>query len=101
LNLRALAIQQVDKELIDAGLLGPDGKVSPSAQESFGFILVKGCLDECSVCEPNLEREIELDLKKKELENDLLKRQIELLDKSQEVPLLPCGGEFQSARVTG
>jgi hypothetical protein len=95
LNLRALALQQVDKELTDAGLLGPDGKVSPSAQESFGFkpqksslptpgILVKGCLDECSVCEPNLEREIELDLKKKELENDLLKRQIELLDKSQE-----------------
>ncbi len=100
LNLRALALQQVDKELTDAGLLGPDGKVSPTAQESFGFktqksslptpgILVKGCLDECSVCEPNLEREIELDLKKKELENDLLKRQIELLDKSQEYRCYP------------
>ncbi|MGH6834478.1 MAG: hypothetical protein ACREC9_02800 [Methylocella sp.] len=99
-NLRTLVLQQVDKELTDAGLLGPDGKVSPAAQEIYGFkpkksslptpgILVKGCLDECAVCEPNLEKEIELDLKKKELENKLLERQIELLDKSQEYRCCP------------
>jgi hypothetical protein len=100
INLRALALKQVDKELTEAGLLGPDGKVSPTAQDSFGFqsqksslptpgILVKGCLDECSVCEPNLEKEIELDLKRKALENDLLKRKIDLLDKSQEYRCCP------------
>jgi hypothetical protein len=99
-TLRTLALQQVDKELTDAGLLGPDGKVSASAQDTFGFkptksslptagILVKGCLDECSVCEPNLKKEIELDLKRKELENKLLERQIELLDKSQEYRCCP------------
>jgi hypothetical protein len=99
-NLRTLALKQVDKELTDAGLLGPDGKVSPSAQETFGFkpqksslptpgILVKGCLDACSICEPNLEQDIELDLKRKELENKLLERQIELLDKSQEYRCCP------------
>ena len=101
-NLRALALQQVDKELTDAGLLGPDGKVSPAAQETFSFhetksslptpgVLVKGCLDDCSVCEPNLEQEIALDLKRKELENKLLERQIELLDKSQEYRCCPAG----------
>jgi hypothetical protein len=99
-NLRTLALQQVDKELTAAGLLGVDGKVSPSAQETFGFkpqksslptpgILVKGCLDDCSICEPNLEQEIELDLKRKELENKLLERQIELLDKAQEYRCCP------------
>lgn len=101
LNLRNLALQQVDRELADAGLLGRDGKVSPAAQASFSFekksslptpgILVKGCLDQCSVCEPNLKREIELELERKELENKLLGRQIELLDKSQEYRCCPAG----------
>jgi hypothetical protein len=100
-NLRSLALQQVDKELTDAGLLGPDGKVSPTAQANFSFekksslptpgILVKGCLDDCSICEPNLHREIELEIERKELENKLLQRQIELLDKSQEYRCCPAG----------
>jgi hypothetical protein len=98
-NLRTLALQRVDQELTAAGLLGQDGKVSPTAQADFSFekksslptpgILVKGCLDDCSVCEPTLEQEIELDLKKKELENKLLERQIELLDKTQEYRCCP------------
>jgi hypothetical protein len=100
-NLRILALQQADKELTDAGLLGPDGNVSPAAQASFSFekksslptpgILVKGCLDDCSICEPNLDRELELELERKELENKLLQRQIELLDKSQEYRCCPEG----------
>ena len=100
-NLRALALQQVDKELTDAGLLGPDGKAAPAAQAEFSFekksslptpgILVKGCLDDCSICKPTLDREIQLELEKKELENKLLQRQIELLDKSQEYRCCPAG----------
>jgi hypothetical protein len=100
-NLRTLALQQVDKELTDAGLLGPDGKVAPAAQAEFSFekksslptpgILVKGCLDDCSICEPTLDREIQLELERKELENKLLQRQIELLDKSQEYRCCPAG----------
>jgi hypothetical protein len=44
-----------------------------------------------SICEPNLEREIQLDLDRKGLENKLLQRQIELLDKSQEYRCCPAG----------
>jgi len=98
-DLRAAALKQVDKELIDAGLLGKDGNVSPDAQKLYGFerklslptpgVLVKGCLDHCSACEPSLQHEISLDLKRKELENKLLERQIELLDKSQEYRCCP------------
>jgi hypothetical protein len=101
LNLRALALQQVDNELTAAGLLGADGNVSPAAQASYSFektsslptpgVLVKGCLDDCSVCEPNLEQEIALELSRKDLENKLLERQIELLDKSQEYRCCPAG----------
>jgi hypothetical protein len=100
-NLRILALQQANKELTDAGLLGPDGNVSPTAQASFSFekksslptpgILVKGCLDDCSICEPTLDREIELELERRELQNKLLQRQIELLDKSQEYRCCPEG----------
>jgi hypothetical protein len=107
LDLRELALKQVDKELTDAGLLGPDGKVSPDAQQRYGFspktsslptpgIFVRGCLDQCSICEPSLDREIQLNLDRKELENKLLQRQIELLDKSQEYRCCPAGSVVES-----
>ena len=54
-------------------------------------VLVKGCLDDWAICEPNLEQEIALDLNRKELQNKLLERQIELLDKSQEYRCCPAG----------
>jgi hypothetical protein len=98
---RAAALKQVDKDLVDAGLLGKDGNVSPDAQKRFGFerksslptpgVLVKSCLDSCTACEPGRQHEIALDLKRKELENKLLERQIELLDKSQEYRCCPAG----------
>lgn len=47
-------------------------------------LIVKGCIDECNTCEPALKRSIELDLQRKELENKLLARQIELLDRSHD-----------------
>ena len=52
-------------------------------------IMVKGCLDECQTCEPALQKEMELDLERKRLENKLLERQIELLEKSQEYRCCP------------
>lgn len=89
------ALAQVDKELVAAKLLAEvGGKVSPEAQKQFSFerqsslptagLLVKGCLDDCDVCEPEVHRAIDLDLERKQLQNDLLKKQIELLEKSQE-----------------
>ena len=45
-------------------------------------IIVKGCLDDCDVCEPLLKEKLQL-------ENDLLRKQIELLEKSQEYRCCP------------
>jgi hypothetical protein len=98
-DLREQALKQVRRELEQAGLLDGDGNVSKEAKARFSFeqksalptpgILVKGHLDECSVCEPALAKEIALDLEHKRLQNELLKKQIELLDKSQEYRCCP------------
>jgi hypothetical protein len=97
------ALQAVDAELVKEGLLTSDLAVSKEAKTRFGWereialptagIIVKGCLDECDTCEPTLQREIELELQRKHLENELLKRQIELLDKAQEYRCCPDGDE--------
>jgi hypothetical protein len=104
-DLRQQALKQVTEELGSAGLLDGDGNVSKEAKDRFSFekqsalptpgILVKGHLDECSVCEPALAKEIDLDLEHKRLQNALLKKQIELLDKSQEYRC--CPGEMKTA----
>jgi hypothetical protein len=100
---RDAALKAVDAELAKEGLLTKDGQVSEQAKKLFGWereialptagIIVKGCLDECDTCEPELEREIELDLQRRHLENELLKRQIDLLDKAQEYRCCPDGDE--------
>lgn len=89
----------VIKELADEGLLNPDGSVSDTAKKKFGFttsmalptpgIMVKGCMDDCDICEPEVVRAHELDLQYKHLQNELLKKQIDLLDKSQEYRCCP------------
>ncbi len=96
---RDQAIKQVQKELMQEKLLDGNGNVSKEAQQRYSFekqsalptpgILVKGCLDDCDVCEPTLMKEIELDLEEKHLKNELLKKQIALLDKSQEYRCCP------------
>jgi hypothetical protein len=99
---RASALQMVDEALVQAGVLDEvGGDISSALQAELSFerttclptqaIVVKGCLDDCSVCESALEREIELDLERKALENDLLRRQIELLARSQEYRCCPAG----------
>ena len=95
------ALAEVDKELAGEGLLDKAGNLSPAAQERFGWerqislptpgLLVKGCLDDCDICEDELREEIRLDLERKQLENKLLARQIELLDKAQEYRCCPEG----------
>ena len=51
--------------------------------------MVRGCLDSCQTCEPQLEKQISLELERMELENALLKRQVELLHESQEYRCCP------------
>lgn len=87
-------LTEVDKELVAAGLVDESGEVSEEAKTRLGWkrtvllptpgVVVKGCLDECNVCEPELGRRIEL-------ENNMLERQIELLEKSQEYRCCPAG----------
>ena len=51
---------------------------------------MKGCLDPCDTCEDTRKKSIELDLVRKDLQNKLLEKQIELLEKSQEYRCCPC-----------
>ena len=102
-GLRKAALKQVDANLVAEGLLTPAGTVAPQAQKLFEVtlesclptpgIIVKGCIDTCDVCEPELQKKIELELEEQELKNQLLKRQIELLDKSQEYRCCPADAE--------
>jgi len=103
-SARQAALDAVDKELVSEKLLTKvGGEASPEAKKLFGWereialptagVIVKGCLDDCDVCEPSLDREIKLDLDRKELENELLKKQIDLLEKSQEYRCCPDGEE--------
>jgi hypothetical protein len=100
IDFRQKALNEVDKQLVAAGLLDSiGGNVSSDAQRKYSFeiqsslptpgITVKGCRDECDICEPALKLERELGIERKKLENELLKRQIELLEKSQEYRCCP------------
>ena len=99
-NIRQAALQQVDQDLVNEGLLDKaGGQVSPAAQKSLGWektmslptpgVLVKGCLDDCDICEPELKKLMELEVARKDLENQLLQKQITLLEKSQEYRCCP------------
>lgn len=99
-NLRNAALQAVDQDLAKAGLLDrQSGKPTEKIIAELSWertevlptpgIIVRGCLDECETCEPALQQEIELNLERKKLENEMLKKQIELLEKSQEYRCCP------------
>jgi predicted lipid carrier protein YhbT len=104
--LKAKALAQVDQALVRQGLLDKSGRVSEKVVAELSFertssiptpgLMVKGCLDDCDTCEPALERAIELELEHKQLQNELLKKQIELLDKSREYR---CCGDEASAEA--
>jgi hypothetical protein len=96
-DIRKDSLENIEKQLVATGLLdkvGRDGKISAAAQKRFSFeitsslptpgLFVKGCLDECDICEDEMKKEIELDLQRK-------KREIELLDKAQEYRCCPPG----------
>lgn len=101
---RAAALRKADEDLVKAGVLDKvGGDVSPRLAAELGFevttclptqaIIVKGCLDDCNVCEDTRQRAIKLDLERKALKNKLLERQVALLEKSQEYRCCPVGEE--------
>ena len=94
-EVRAEALKAVDQDLVKAGLLEKvGGDISKDIVTKISFertfhlptagVLVRGCLDECDICEDARKKEIELDLERKRLENEKLKREIELMDKDQQ-----------------
>jgi hypothetical protein len=98
--LREKALAFVDEQLVKQGLLDKvGGVVSPKVKAEVGYerrtsiptagVIVKACLDDCSACEPELEKKIGLDLQRLDLQNKLLAKQIELLEKSQEYRCCP------------
>ncbi|HEX4488539.1 MAG TPA: hypothetical protein VH088_19830 [Terriglobales bacterium] len=93
-DLRKAALKQVDQDLVEEGLIDKAGRVSQEAIKKFSWertfplptpgVMVKGCLDTCDVCEPELQKKMELEMVHQDLENQLLKKQIDLLEKSRE-----------------
>lgn len=99
---RQKALRAVDEDLVKAGVIDKvGGNVSPRLQAELSWervtclptqaIVVKGCLDRCNTCEESRQKSIELDLVRQDLENKLLARRIELLEKSQEYRCCPVG----------
>ena len=99
-DIREAALKQVDQQLVTEGLLDKvGGDILPETQSKLSFekksslptpgVIVKGCMDDCDICEENVAKEIDLDLERKRLENELLKKRIDLLEKSQEYRCCP------------
>lgn len=96
-------LRQVDDDLVKEGILAKAGSDAVGAKlaAELNFertyclptqgIVVKGCLDRCNTCEESLQKSIELDLVRKDLENQLLAKRIALLEKSQEYRCCPVG----------
>ena len=96
-------LKQVDDDLVKEGILAKAGsdEVGARLAAELNFertyclptqgIVVKGCLDRCNTCEESRQKSIALDLVRKDLENQLLAKQIALLEKSQEYRSCPVG----------
>jgi len=101
-ELRVKALAEVDAQLVRQKLIDrAGGLASKSIQEEIGYtretsiptggVIVKSCLDDCDICEDEVHRRESLELDRLELQNKLLARQIELLEKSQEYRCCPPG----------
>lgn len=98
-EISAKALTAVQSDLQKNGIVDANGNASKQirAEMEFEFrtslptpgVVVKGCLDDCQTCEPALEERIKIELEHKRLQNELLKKQIDLLDKSQEYRCCP------------
>lgn len=97
--IRDQALANVKDDLIKNRIIEKDGKVSKEVAAEFNFefqtsiptpgIVVKGCLDDCNTCEDAQQQMISLEIEHQKLQNKLLARQIELLEKSQEYRCCP------------
>lgn len=96
---RAQAVAAVRQELQKADILDDAGNPTDRIKAELEFeihtclpttaVVVKGCIDDCNTCEPARQESIKLDLERKALENEMLKKQIEILEQSQEYRCCP------------
>jgi hypothetical protein len=96
-KVRKDTLGAVDAELREAGLIDAAGNASKELVTRVNWertmllptagVIVKGCLDDCNICEKEECRRRELELERMELENKLLARKIELLHEDR--PALP------------
>lgn len=97
--LREKALKSVDTELIKEGYLTEKGQLNEERVFELGFerisslptpgMFVRSCLDECDVCEPALDEAMKLEIERQRLENALLQKQIDLLEKHQDYRCCP------------
>lgn len=109
--LSTKATNAVRADLQKQGILDAKGNVSREIRNEVEFefrtslptpgVVIKGCLDDCETCEPALQESITLELEHKKLQNELLKRRIELLEKSQEYRCCPVDQEEDEEATTG
>ncbi|MEZ5778287.1 MAG: hypothetical protein R3E44_07995 [Paracoccaceae bacterium] len=96
-------LKKVDEELVKEGVLAKVGsdEVGAKLAAELNFertyclptqgVVVKGCIDPCNVCEEERQKSMHLDLVRKDLENQLLAKRIQLLEKEQEYRCCPVG----------
>ena len=97
--VRNEALKNVNDSLVNANILDKSGKPSKEvlAELNFEFstsiptpgVVVKGCLDDCNICEETQHEFIKLEIENQALQNELLKKQIDLLEQSQEYRCCP------------
>lgn len=100
-DTRRAALAAVQAELEHEGLVKNDGTPTEHirAQLSWeqetllptGGLMIKGCLDECNVCDDLRIEEVKADIERKRLENKLLEKKIELLEKHSDYRCCPVG----------
>lgn len=98
-NTRKQALKNVQDSLVKENILDKSGDVSKEilAELNFEFstsiptpgVVVKGCLDDCNTCEETQHEFIKLEIENQSLQNQLLKKQIDLLENSQQYRCCP------------
>jgi hypothetical protein len=99
-ELRSKALAEVDAQLTRQKLIvRPGGEISKEVLTEINYeretsiptagVIVKSCLDDCNICEEEVQRRQSLELDRMNLQNKLLEKQIELLEKSQEYRCCP------------
>jgi hypothetical protein len=85
--------------LIKEGYLKENGQINEKRVVELEFertsslptpgMYVRSCLDDCDVCEPALDKAMELELEHQRLKLALLQKQIDLLEKHQDYRCCP------------